>query len=159
MAEAGIERVAVIGGGMMGFGVAVEFARFGYPVTMYNTREETSRAAMQNAREALDLMAETELITGEEADAAHGRFHPTTDMEGAVKGADFVHEEGSLRQARPNLPAAGDTGHKHLRAAGHRYCLGDEAPGEGRGDALLPAAALRSHGGSRWRGEDRPERS
>ena len=92
MAEAGIERVAVIGGGLMGFGVAVEFARFGYPVSMYNTREETSRAAMQNAREALDLMAETDLITAGEADAAYGRLLPTTDMEEAAGGADFVHE-------------------------------------------------------------------
>jgi len=95
MAEEGIERVAVIGAGLMGFGVAVEFARFGYPVTIYNTREETSRVAMQNAREALDLMAETELITPAEAEAAYGRLHPTTDMEEAAKGADFVHESVS----------------------------------------------------------------
>ena len=57
MNEPGIERIAVIGAGMMGFGVAVEFARFGYPVSMYNRREESSRAAMQNAGEDLDLMA------------------------------------------------------------------------------------------------------
>ena len=92
MAEASIELVAVVGGGLMGFGVAVDFVRFGYPVSIYNTREETSRAAVQNAREALDLMAETELITREEADAAHGRLRPTTDIAEAVKGADFVHE-------------------------------------------------------------------
>ena len=92
MNEPGIERIAVIGAGMMGFGVAVEFARFGYPVRIYNRREETSKAAMQNAREALDLMAETELITREEADAAYGRLSPTTDIAEAVKGADFVHE-------------------------------------------------------------------
>nr|MBC8476709.1 NAD(P)-binding domain-containing protein [Dehalococcoidia bacterium] len=95
MNEPGIERIAVIGAGMMGFGVAVEFARFGYPVSMFNTREESSRAAMQNAREALDLMAETELITREEADAAYGRLHPTIDMEEAVNGADFIHESVS----------------------------------------------------------------
>jgi len=92
MAEAGIERVAVIGAGMMGFGVAVEFARFGYPVRIYNTREESSKAAMLNAREALDLMAETELITGEVADASYARITPTTDIAEALKGADFVHE-------------------------------------------------------------------
>jgi len=92
MKEAGIERVAVIGAGLMGFGVAVEFARFGYQVNIYNTREETSQQAMQQAREALDLMAETELITGEEADAAYGRLHPTTDIVKAAGDADFVHE-------------------------------------------------------------------
>jgi 3-hydroxybutyryl-CoA dehydrogenase len=92
MKEAGVERVAVIGAGLMGFGVAVEFARFGYQVNIYNTREETSKQAMQQAREALDLMAETELITGKEADAAYGRIKPTTDIAEAAGGADFVHE-------------------------------------------------------------------
>lgn len=92
MKEAGIEQVAVIGAGLMGCGVATEFARFGYEVSIYNTREETSRQAMQQAREALYLMAETELITGEEADAAYGRLRPTTDIAEAARGADFVHE-------------------------------------------------------------------
>lgn len=92
MKEPGIERVAVIGAGLMGFGVGVEFARFGYEVTLYNRREETSREAMARSREALDLMAETELITAVEADAAYGRLQPTTDLVAAATGADFVHE-------------------------------------------------------------------
>jgi len=92
MKEAGIERVAVIGAGLMGFGVAVEFARFGYQVSIYNTREETSKRAMEQAREALDLMVETELITAEEADAAYARLNPTIDFSDAATGADFVHE-------------------------------------------------------------------
>jgi len=92
MKKEGIERVAVVGAGLMGFGVAVEFARFGYQVSMYNTREETSKRAMQQAREALDLMAEMQLITREESLAAHARLRPTNDIADAVKGADFVHE-------------------------------------------------------------------
>ena len=92
MKEEGIERVAVIGAGLMGFGVAAEFARFGYQVSIYNTKEETSKRAMEQAREALDLMVETELITGDEGRAAHARLRPTTDIVDAVKGADFVHE-------------------------------------------------------------------
>ena len=92
MKKEGIERVAVVGAGLMGFGVAVEFARFGYQVSMYNTREETSKRAMQQAREALGLMAEMQLITREESLAAHARLRPTNDIADAVKGADFVHE-------------------------------------------------------------------
>jgi len=87
-----IERVAVIGAGLMGFGVATEFARFGYPVSIYNTREETSKQAMAQISEALDLMVETELITAEDARTAYGRVRPTTDMADAVSGASFVHE-------------------------------------------------------------------
>jgi 3-hydroxybutyryl-CoA dehydrogenase len=92
MKEEGIERVAVIGAGLMGFGIAVEFARFGYQVSMYNTREETSKRAMAQAKEALDLMAETKLITRDEASAAYARLRPTTDVADAATGANFVLE-------------------------------------------------------------------
>ena len=92
MKEEGIEQVAVVGAGLMGFGVATEFARFDYQVSIYNTREETSKRAMQQAREALDLMAQTDLITREESLAAYARLRPTTDIADAVKGANFVHE-------------------------------------------------------------------
>ena len=87
-----IRQVAIIGAGLMGFGIGVEFARFGYPVTLYNTTEATSRRAMEQAREALDLMVETELITTEEARAAYGRLRPTTDLADAATGADYVVE-------------------------------------------------------------------
>lgn len=92
MKEKGIERVAVVGAGLMGFGVAVEFARFGYQVSMYNTREESSKRAMQQAKEALDLLAETEIITRNEARAAYRRLHPTTNIAEATTGANFVLE-------------------------------------------------------------------
>lgn len=92
MAGKEIKRVAVIGAGLMGFGVATEFARFGYETAIYNTRKESSRRAMEQAREALDLMAETKLITKRQADAAHKRLHPTTDLEEAAHGADFINE-------------------------------------------------------------------
>ncbi len=58
MKEESIERVAVIGAGLMGLGIGVEFARFGYQVSLYNTTEVTSRRAMENAEENLDLMVE-----------------------------------------------------------------------------------------------------
>ncbi len=92
MEEKDIERVAVIGAGLMGFGVATEFARFGYQVSIYNTKEETSKEAMAQISEALDLMVETELITSDEAKAAYSNVRPTTDIVDATTGADFVHE-------------------------------------------------------------------
>ena len=47
MKEKSIERVAVIGAGLMGFGIGVEFARFGYHVSLYNATEATSKKAME----------------------------------------------------------------------------------------------------------------
>lgn len=92
MKEESIKRVAVIGAGLMGFGIGLEFARFGYQVSLYNTTEATSKRAMENCREDLDLMVETELITSEEAKAAYGRLRSTTELEDAASGADYVVE-------------------------------------------------------------------
>ena len=92
MKEGNIERVAVIGAGLMGFGIGVEFARFGYQVSLYNTTKATSEKAMERAREDLDLMVETELITADEAKATYDRLRPTIDVEDAASGADYVIE-------------------------------------------------------------------
>jgi 3-hydroxybutyryl-CoA dehydrogenase len=90
--ETEIKRVAVIGAGLMGLGIGVEFARFGYPVKLYNTNQASSDHARQRARQDLDLMVETELISRAEARAAYRRLHFTTDLTEAASGADYVAE-------------------------------------------------------------------
>ncbi len=92
MRETGINRVAVIGAGMRGLGIAVEFARFGYQVGCYNTKEESSRKAKEKAKEELNLMTEAELITGNLANAAFKRLRFTTDLKEAASKADYVVE-------------------------------------------------------------------
>lgn len=103
MDEKNIKRIAVIGAGLMGSGVAVEFARFGYEVSIFNTKEASSKKALENIKEALDLMAETDLISSNEAKASYKRIRATTDIADAVAGADFVHESApeilKLKQA------------------------------------------------------------
>ncbi len=92
MKEASIARVAVIGAGLMGLGIGIEFARFGYQVSLYNTTEASSKKAMERAGEDLDLMVETQLATSDEAKAAYQRLRPTIDLDDAVSGADYVIE-------------------------------------------------------------------
>ena len=92
MKEASIERVAVIGAGLMGLGIGIEFARFGYQVSLYNTTEANSKKAMERAGEGLDLMVETQLATSDEAKAAYERLRPTIDLDDAASGADYVIE-------------------------------------------------------------------
>jgi len=87
-----IKKVAVIGAGLMGLGIGLEFARFGYPVSLYNTRADSSRKAQQNAKDDLELMVETTLITPDEAKATFDRMKFTTDLEEAATGADYVSE-------------------------------------------------------------------
>ena len=92
MKETEIKRVAVIGAGLMGLGIGVEFARFGYQVSLYNTSQASSDNSRQRARQDLDLMVETELIPRAEARAAYQRLHFTTDLAEAASGADYVVE-------------------------------------------------------------------
>ena len=92
MKEANIKQVAVIGAGMMGMGIGLEFARFGYLVNLYNTKKSTSQKTMKQAREDLDLMVETQLLTTEEAKATYSRLYPTTDFEKAAYNVDYVIE-------------------------------------------------------------------
>jgi 3-hydroxybutyryl-CoA dehydrogenase len=90
-----VQNVAIIGAGLMGFGIGVEYARFGYNVSFYNTRKSSSEEAMQRAKEALDLMVKTRLITRDTAKATYSRIRPTIDIADAVKGADMVVESVS----------------------------------------------------------------
>jgi 3-hydroxybutyryl-CoA dehydrogenase len=89
---ADINKVAVIGAGLMGFGIGVDFARAGYDTWMYNTREETSRIAMQRAKDALWLFVEGNMMSDSEAEAAYARLHPTTSLEAAAQNADYISE-------------------------------------------------------------------
>lgn len=88
----GINKVAIIGAGLMGFGIGVDFARAGYETWYYNTREETSLQAMNRARKALESFARAEMMTKEEADRAYACLRPTIKMEEAAEGADYVSE-------------------------------------------------------------------
>jgi 3-hydroxybutyryl-CoA dehydrogenase len=92
MIKQNIQQISVIGAGLMGFGIALDFARFGYDVNIYNTSEKTSRAAMAQIREALDLMVETGLISADEARNAFEHIRPFTDIASAAAGADLVVE-------------------------------------------------------------------
>ncbi len=90
--ERKVQNVAIIGAGLMGFGIGLEYARFGYNVSYYNTGKASSELAMQRARTALDTMVKNRLITRKAADATYARIRPTTDMAEAVKGADMAVE-------------------------------------------------------------------
>ena len=102
MEKENIMHVAVIGAGLMGFGIALEFAIFGHQVRMFNTKEQTSKRAIEQAREALLLMVETKLLTDEAAKTSLERLNPTTDFKYAVEDADYVVESAleilSLKQ-------------------------------------------------------------
>jgi 3-hydroxybutyryl-CoA dehydrogenase len=87
-----IQHVAVIGAGLMGLGIGVEYARFGYDVKLFNTGKTGSEAAQQRAKEILDLMVKTRLMTRAGANAAAKRLTYYTDIKETARGADLVVE-------------------------------------------------------------------
>ena len=84
-------RVAVIGNGLIGHGVAQIFAAAGSPVTMVGRSEESLKRALAKIEESLEQFRAHGLTTPEEARAALGRITVTTSIEDAA-AANLVVE-------------------------------------------------------------------
>lgn len=87
-----IRRIAVIGAGLMGHGIAQEFAVAGYDVRLHDTSDENLERAMTRIRANLTLMAGAGMVDPAQAEAAPGRLHPTTSLAEAGSDADVVVE-------------------------------------------------------------------
>ena len=87
-----IKRVAVVGAGMMGHGIAQVFAMKGYEVKLLDINEEILKKAMQSIEWSLNKFVEKRRIRKEDADAALSRIKTTTAYEEAAKDIDFAIE-------------------------------------------------------------------
>ena len=85
-------RVAVIGGGMMGTGVAQVFAVAGHEVALQDVFEEALQRAPGAITGNLTYLAENGLFAADGVEDAVGRVRTTTDLRDAADGADFVIE-------------------------------------------------------------------
>jgi len=109
-----VKKVAVVGTGLMGHGIAQVFALAGYPVALYDANPEHVRQAVAGIGANLDLFRERGLATADEAAAALARLRPCTKLGEAVGDADFVMEavfedvevkKDALRQVAEAAPA------------------------------------------------------
>ena len=87
-----IEKVGVVGAGLMGHGIAFAFALGGYPTMMCDLSEEALRRAMTKVRATATLFAEEGLVSGKEADDAVGRTTTTLDLTELAENSDFITE-------------------------------------------------------------------
>jgi len=85
-------RVAVIGSGMMGAGVAQVFAAAGHQVALQDLYPEALERAPGVIRGNLSFLAEHGLFAADAVEAAVGRVRTTTDLADAADGAEFVVE-------------------------------------------------------------------
>jgi 3-hydroxybutyryl-CoA dehydrogenase len=87
-----IHRIAVLGAGMMGPGIALQFARAGYDVTLWGLdAADVGRGQEAFERSLADLRARGILSARDERSAGK-RLRVDTDLARAVAHADFVSE-------------------------------------------------------------------
>ena len=87
-----IENVVVVGGGVMGNGIAQVVAQAGLQVTVVDVSEEALERARHRIDRSLARFVKSERLTEEESDAARERIATSTDLEEAASGADHAIE-------------------------------------------------------------------
>ncbi|MGN9911681.1 3-hydroxyacyl-CoA dehydrogenase family protein [Phytohabitans sp. LJ34] len=84
-------RLAVIGAGLMGSGIAQVAARAGWTVTLRDLDDTATRRGVEGIRRSLEKFASKGTIEPGDVEAALGRVTTTTDLEAAAE-ADIVVE-------------------------------------------------------------------
>ena len=87
-----VQKIAVVGAGLMGHGIAQEFALAGYPVGLNDLNDDLLRNAGIRIRDNFEMMEGEGLIEASEGEAALERIHMSSDLGKAVSGADVVIE-------------------------------------------------------------------
>lgn len=84
-----VERVLVVGGGVMGNGIAQVVAQAGLRVTVVDVAQEALDRAATRIERSLGRFVKSGRLSQEEADATRGRIVYSTDLE--VAGAEAEH--------------------------------------------------------------------
>ena len=101
-----IKKIAVLGAGTMGPGIAQIYAMGGYQVTMWSRREETREKAKAALKSSIATFVEEGLITPEDQDTVYERIGFAATVEETVAGADYIQETiVENRQAKEDLYA------------------------------------------------------
>ncbi|WP_047864882.1 3-hydroxyacyl-CoA dehydrogenase family protein [Rubrobacter aplysinae] len=87
-----VEKIAVVGAGTMGEGIAQSAAVGGFSVGLREVDEERLRAAEESIGSRLDREVEKGRLSREEAEAALGRLSYHAGLSGCVEGAGLVVE-------------------------------------------------------------------
>lgn len=87
-----IKKIAVLGAGDMGHGIAEVSAMAGYEVWMRDIKQEFVDRGMERIKQSLAKLQEKGKIESESAEKVLERIHPTVDLAEAVKDADLIIE-------------------------------------------------------------------
>ena len=84
-----LKKVAIVGSGAMGHGIAELLAMTGYEVVMIDISDELLQKGKEKIKWSLDKFVEKKRIRKEDADAALARISTTTSYEQAGKDMDL----------------------------------------------------------------------
>ncbi|MEW6125475.1 MAG: 3-hydroxyacyl-CoA dehydrogenase family protein [Acidobacteriota bacterium] len=87
-----IEKIAVIGAGTMGHGIAQVAAQAGYTVTLEDVNEDFVGRGLSRIKDNLEKGLERGKVTGDEMQATLARIRTSTDLQDAVADADLIIE-------------------------------------------------------------------
>ena len=87
-----IRRIAIVGAGLMGHGIAQEFALAGYKVRIYDLTDDMLKQATKNIKTNLQMLVETGTVTSKQAESVLPNIHPSTGFKDVVAEADVVIE-------------------------------------------------------------------
>ena len=87
-----IQKVAVIGAGLMGHGIAQEFAQGGYEVGLNDVSDEALEKAIVQIRDNYTMLEREGLLRQGEGEKAIGLVQTSVDIGVAVDGANLVIE-------------------------------------------------------------------
>ncbi len=87
-----IKRIAVVGAGLMGHGIAQEFALEEYQVHVQDLSENKFQQAIENIRKNLAMLRKAGLVAQKKDEHVLANIHFSTRLEEAVRDADIVFE-------------------------------------------------------------------
>lgn len=98
-----IERIAVVGAGLMGHGIAQIFAQAGYPVRLTDTQPTVLADAIQRIGRNLQVGVDQGFVTDEDVARSLARIETCASLADAVADTDFivetVYEEMGVKHA------------------------------------------------------------
>jgi 3-hydroxybutyryl-CoA dehydrogenase len=87
-----IQRITVVGAGLMGHGIAQEFALAGYHVRLHDQGDGQLDRAMENIRANLERLSSLGRVETHRIAPAISRITPTPDLDAAASHAELVIE-------------------------------------------------------------------
>lgn len=87
-----ITRIAIVGAGYMGGGIAQELSKTGVPCVLLDAVEGRAAQRLDEVRTTADEYVEKGFLTSEERDRIHANLSASEDKASTIAGADLVFE-------------------------------------------------------------------